>query len=422
MIKILTVHHTTPEVPGHTTILFRNVLRILREKIDVHMTWVIHSPERIDTTSFEDQNTSFVYMTDYKDAVEILKKVKPDLVYVIPGFNAPDCAFLLAAKYLKIKVVGGEIGIFFFIKKSKNMISKILDVVQTNPFSVKRRSFTKMKFFIHKHIFLLRTYTAIHWNIIMIFKDYLQIIRLHLHTIDFVKIHDCDLYFIDSQKAVDELVNLGYDASKMKVTGNPSCDLFFKNMKKLENVRKDTGEIRVLLLTITVTGESKKTMLKQRNAFVIGVINQKNKSKHNMSLTIKIHPTNENYDEYKKLVDSVDPTLTVNQKGDLLGYFENSDVVITPTASTASILALIYGKPVVIWNVFETEYDVLLDNKLVIECKNEHELIPSIEKALIFHPSQKKIEDFLEEQFYKKDGKAAERIAGLMLEMIEIKD
>ena len=125
-----------------------------------------------------------------------------------------------------------------------------------------------------------------------------------------------------------------------------------------------------------------------------------------MVLTIKIHPTNENYDEYKKLVDLVDPTLTVNQKGDLLGYLENSDVIITPTSSTASILALICGKPIVIWNVFETEYDVLLDKKLAIECKNEYELIPSIEKALIFHPSQKKIEDFLEEQYYKKDGKA----------------
>ena len=58
-------------------------------------------------------------MEDCDNAFEILEKEKPDLIYVIPGINAPDYAFSLAAKSLKIFRIGSELGNVLFTKKSK---------------------------------------------------------------------------------------------------------------------------------------------------------------------------------------------------------------------------------------------------------------------------------------------------------------
>lgn len=421
MIKILTVHHTTPEVIGYTTILFRNVLRILREKTDVHMTWVIHSPERIDTTSFEDQNTSFLDITDYKDAVEILKKVKPNLVYVIPGFSVIDYAFLIAAKQLKIKTIGGELGNFLFIKKGSGILSRISDIFNINLNSEWKRNFLKQKFFLVKHIFLIRTYITLKWNVIKITKNLSDILRLYLPgATEFTKFEDCDLWFVESQKTMDTLIEHGYDKSRIKITGNPTYDLAFQKIQKLEK-RDKQKEIRVLILTMTVFGEKKKKMQKQRDLFIKGVITQINQYKKETLLTIKIHPTNENYFDYKKIIDSIDSKLVIHQKGDLAEYLKNTDIVITPVSSTGVVFTLISNIPIIIWNVFEVEEDVLLKNELAIECKNENDIIHSIEKALVFQPPIKKVDSFLSEYFFKRDGKASERIADIMLEMIDNK-
>ena len=91
---------------------------ILREKIEVELVWVIHSNSDISKYAY-DKNEKIIKMEDCDNAFEILEKEKPDLIYVIPGINAPDYAFSLAAKSLKIFRIGSELGNVLFTKKSK---------------------------------------------------------------------------------------------------------------------------------------------------------------------------------------------------------------------------------------------------------------------------------------------------------------
>ena len=113
MVKILIVNHTLPDKRGYTTVLFQNLLPILREKVEISLIWVISS--NLDISGYEcKQDEKIIKMSDYDNASEILKNEKPDMVYVIAGINAPDYAFSLAAKSLKIFRIGSELGIPFF--------------------------------------------------------------------------------------------------------------------------------------------------------------------------------------------------------------------------------------------------------------------------------------------------------------------
>ncbi len=418
MKKILTVYHSLPENYGYTPILFRNVLEILRKKINVHVTWVIHNEEKIDTKKFENNETSFLHISDFKNAVQILEKVKPDLVYVIFGFNAPDHAILLAAKYLKIKVVGGEVGNFLFLKNPKNRLSMVLDKIQLilgNNFS-----FKKLRFFIYKHIFLLRTYFAVHLSMKTIFKEWVEILRIYTFPgIKYVNLQNLDLLFVESQKTIDDLLKYNINKIELKPVGNPSYDLAFQSLNKFKNIKNKSDQVNLLILSMTVIGDTQKTVKKQRELFIGEIIKKIKKSNQKYFITLKIHPTNENYSDYEKIVNKIDPTIKIHQKGDLLDFLQDADVIITPASGTAIVFSLIINKPIVIWNVFKIDDDILIKRKLVIECKNENHIIESIEKALVFQPSKSKVDMFLEEYYYKNDGKASERIANIMLDIME---
>jgi len=99
MLRILTIHNTMPNVKSYTTILFENVLPILRIKTKVHMTWLIYQPEKLNLKD-EERETTILDIHDFKNAVEVVNKVKPDVIYVFPGLNIPDYTLALAAKFL----------------------------------------------------------------------------------------------------------------------------------------------------------------------------------------------------------------------------------------------------------------------------------------------------------------------------------
>ena len=104
-------------------------------------------------------------MSNFKNPVEIINQEKPDLVYAIPGISIPDYAFALAAKYLKIPVIGSEMDSnFLFIKNMRGMISTSNKLRQSD-IAKKSNQFFK------KHLFLIKTQLALRWNIFQIMKD-----------------------------------------------------------------------------------------------------------------------------------------------------------------------------------------------------------------------------------------------------------
>ena len=127
--------------------------------------------------------------------------------------------------------------------------------------------------------------------------------------------------------------------------------------------------------------------------------------------------------DYESLVHPLDSSIPVHQKGDILEFLNDSDVVISFQSSTAEVYALLCKKPVVICNFFDLKGDAFLERDLAIDCKEPSSLLELIHLGLEKNPAtEQKCNDFIREFMFKWDGRAGERICDKLLELYEKKD
>ena len=403
-MKILIVHHTMPDIPGFTTKMFDGVLPILKKYVNTQATWVIHSEPNLVTKSEPDEK--IINMSNFKNAVEIINQEKPDLVYAIPGISIPDYAFALAAKYLKIPVMGSEIGNNLFMKKMRGVISTS-NSIEKSDFKEKSPRFVK------KHLFLIKTQLAIGWNIFQIMKDVVFFAAVYFPIIyknpDYMPKFELDRIFVQSNKTIQKLVALGFNKSKLVSTGDPSYDEFFQLLETSKKSNTQRNKKNILILTTILFGESRKNVLSQRRFFVEEII--KAIPRNEFEIIIKIHPTLEDLKDYTNIVEPINSSVNVTQNANLVELILNADIIITPVSGTSAVCALIARKPIIIWNVFNVENDALIQNELALPCKDQKMILEQIRKAETWLPNEEKIEQFTREYLHASDGKASERTA-----------
>ena len=404
-MKILIIHHTAPDIPGFTTKMFDGVLPILKKYVNTKATWVIHSEPNLVTKSEPDEK--IINMSNFKNAVEIINQEKPDLVYAIPGISIPDYAFALAAKYLKIPVIGSEMGAnFLFIKNMRGMISTS-NKLQQSDIAKKSNQFFK------KHLFLIKTQLALRWNIFQIMKDIIFFTTVYFPIIyknpDYMPKFELDRIFVQSNKTIQKLVALGFNKSKLVSTGDPSYDEFFQLLETSKKSNTHRNKKNILILTTILFGESRKNVLSQRRFFVEEII--KAIPRNEFEIIIKIHPTLEDLKDYTNIVEPINSSVNVTQNANLVELILNADIIITPVSGTSAVCALIARKPIIIWNVFNVENDALIQNELALPCKDQKMILEQIRKAETWLPNEEKIEQFTREYLHASDGKASERTA-----------
>ena len=394
-----------PDIPGFTTKMFDGILPILKKYVNTQAIWVIHSEPNVVTKSESDEK--IINMSDFKNAVEIINQEKPDLVYAIPGISIPDYAFALAAKYLKIPVIGSEMGAnFLFIKNMRGMISTS-NKLQQSDIAKKSNQFFK------KHLFLIKTQLALRWNIFQIMKDIIFFTTVYFPIIyknpDYMPKFELDRIFVQSNKTIQKLVALGFDKSKLVSTGDPSYDEFFQLLETSKKSNTQKNKKNILILTTILFGESRKNVLSQRRFFVEEII--KAIPRNEFEIIIKIHPTLENLKDYTNIVEPINSSVNVTQNANLVELILNADIIITPVSGTSAVCALIARKPIIIWNVFNVENDALIQNELALPCKDQKMILEQIRKAETWLPNEEKIEQFTREYLHASDGKASERTA-----------
>ena len=166
MIKILTILHTLPNVKSYRTLCFERILPYLRSKTDVHITWLVYQPERLKIESQIDPHTSILDIHDFKNAVEVVQQVKPDIIWVAPTLNLPDYALSLAGKHMDIPVVG-ELVTELMKNTSKFEVSKSYfkkffeSSIPTDVIDSNNKFMRRGRFFLFKYQFVLKTQLAI---------------------------------------------------------------------------------------------------------------------------------------------------------------------------------------------------------------------------------------------------------------------
>ena len=427
-LRILTIHHDTPDVQSYTTIFFEKILPILKSKKKVHMTWIVCKNEKIGEMPNTLHDTTVLDIHNFSNIADVIEKVKPNLVYVMPGLSVPDYTLSIAAKYFKIPVIGGEIGIEFFSKNSKiqlfkSLISKFFQSTNSSLNPEKKQIMGKGRFFIYKHMLLLKTQIEIKYSPFKIIKEFLLIFFMYLFggrkNFRFDSMFAVDLHFLDGEIMIKPLLDAGFKKSTLVVTGNPIHDDIFQKLQNSQYVPNNSKKIKVLLVTNSIPGFDYNWIKTKRDHMINKIIREINNSNETINISIKIHPSQESLEEYRNLIHKIDPTIMIYQKEPILALLEESDVIISPSSSTAMLCGLLLRKPLIIHNCFQTEHDELLERKMVVECKELSDIISSIHTAVKSKPSDKKIDEFIKNVFFKSDGHAAERISDSIFRFLD---
>jgi len=362
---------------------------------------------------------------DYDNALEVVNKIKPDIIF---GGGFPS-AFIssslqIAGKFKNIPVVNvvnliqfrdkkfSEIGTFFKLFVSSTIPT---DTTNSNNHFMRRGLF-----FISRLKFLLKTQSKCKSK--FLFKlNYFYILFLAFFSKKYISFHPLispDLNFLTGKSHLKYLIDLGFNPSTLIVTGLPSYDsiLSAKNPKKMFSEIKKILFISDTLFEHGIWSETKQFTL------VKNILNSLTKISPSLDISVKIHPSYSNYDTYKSLIDEIHPSIKLHQKIDLLTLIDQTDLIISfSSISTASINALISKKPIIICNPIPLENDLFLEKKLAIYCKNPERLDNIIKNIHDFLIDDKDIDKFVEDFLFAADGKASYRISQEIIKIIQNK-
>ncbi len=420
-LRILVPTHIMPNVKSVTTMFFDNLLNMLKTKVNVHIIWLVYTPEKLGSPIQQTSDTTVLDIHDFKNAVEVIQKVKPNIIYASPTWSFIDYALSSAAKSFDIPVfcmIYSDI----FSKKTKveiiisDFTRFFQNSIPTDTEQNEKQFMRRGRFFIYKYLFLLRTKMILKTDrlhtIFMIWKFILSDKLDPKFGIDVIQ-------FLENENSLKQKLDIGFKKSNLVITGNPIYDTAFQKLSEEKSSVNKDNVIHVLVAPSTLYEHGVWTR-KQRDKAIAETITKLHENMNEISIVVKIHPSSSVLSEYQSIIHSIAPSIPIYQKGDILEFLINADVMVSFEASTAEVFALLSRKPIVICNFFNLKEDVFLERNMAVECKDPSYLFKSIQQALSSNPaSEQKIENFIREFMFKWDGHAKERICDKIMMLVK---
>ena len=100
MLRILVINEVSPQIKNRTSIIFEKIVPILSKKNEIEIFWLSYDYKKNQKTT--ESWYKLLHVHEFKNAKDVIEKVKPSLIYVMPGFSPIDYAFLLTARFFKI--------------------------------------------------------------------------------------------------------------------------------------------------------------------------------------------------------------------------------------------------------------------------------------------------------------------------------
>ena len=403
---------------NRTTIFFNNIIPHLSKLIEVKVYWLITDDygqkHNVISPQYE-----YLFMSDFKNAMEVCEKIKPDAIYHLVGWHIVDYAFVIAKKILKIPSFSigegyGENDHFDEVDYADTkaiILQYVREFFETKSIEEQKVKKSRGMNFIKKTLFLIKTMKAVNrsWvKTIPIMWEFFQIGKKQLKKgFDKFAKFGADIIFAENMSQVKLLVTGGIKRENIVMVGSPIFDNAFTKRKQLSE--KINNKLNILFITANISGlQGKSNWTKSKRNQMTKELADRFDHAPNTALTIKIHPISENYKEYEDMLESF-KNVNLCQVDYIVDLLEKSDIVITPCTSTATSIALVMKKPIIIWNHFQVMGDLFLSKGFALECKNKDEIEYCVDNVKEFTDQNKeKIDKFVKEEY--GDGYATQRI------------
>lgn len=373
---------------------FKPIIDGLRKKINFEIILIGNSVQ----TQYK--NKSKYNVNKFKNALELLDIIKPDLIIVTSGYEFISRSFLIGAKKKKIPSILITSGVLNFKQKQK--------ITKTIPVRINQIiKFGKIIF--KKYSFLIKTIIKSDLGFRYLCKTIIKDVYIPFKTFYNEFIENADLYIFSNLDWKQFAIKSGVNEDKIKVVGEYALDYFYKRKIELKKINYKKEQLKILFITVGMVehGIWKPSMHEKLIKEIVESINIYLK---NTVLQIKIHPTAENLENYKKMVFPIDSAIKIIQKGELSSLISESDLIITYGQSSGLLEVLLLNKPIIMINMFNESYSFIQED-IVIECKTAAEMIEVIQSKKFMKINNENIKKFLEKKIYKFDGKCGERAA-----------
>lgn len=395
---------------GHLK-FFKSILKNIGGKYVIEEIWVCSVGGKI-INKYEEGNYEY-NVFGFKNAFDILDKLKPDLILLTNTQEHIQRSILIAGKFIKIPSVVIKTDNFNYLpneKRSKIIIKRIsMLFLKPSP------SWPILGILISKkYYFLIKTLKKIGRNIfsilVYLIKDILKLSKSY--SIE-LQNDDADLYLVNNSDWLDYGKKVGIDENKIKVIGEIIFDDDFDKISKLKKV--SNSQLEILFLTAAIA-EHGFWSFAQRDKVISKVILGIKNNLFNYNLKIKIHPTSETLEHYKKIIEQIAPKTKIYQKEDLIELINQSDVVIALGDTGALYSVVLLKKPIILINLYNNEW-FFANQKFVNEYKSIKEMINFLKNEK-FSINIKDYEEFIDKSIHKFDGKCGERAADYIFKLL----
>ena len=433
-MKLLVFSTTIPPKKSLRVNTFETLHRALKKRIPMELIWVVYQPTRFEKIIMDDQTVYCIQ--EFSDAVDLLKKLNPDLVLVSNYTELVHYSASLAAKTLGKPLVGfsgAKIDNRVFGKKFENLkietssisgLKKFLQDRVPGDSDEQSQSLRRGRFFLYKYRFFIKTQLAVKTNIFKIFflllRDFINFglnRPLRFSTL-------AEHYLLWDELEINRYRYYGIPTEKISVVGNPLLDDIFHKISTVKTRTITNDKIKILIFTDSLY-EHGIWSYEERESFLKNLFGKLQEDK-TILFDLKIHPTTESKTYYQKLSKKLGFTAKIFQSEDLYDLINDYDIIVTYGTSTAHTELSLCGKKTILIPTKSLPTFVLVDEAIaaghVKRCNSFTDLIPLIHD---FHKQEINLtKEFVEQRtkyFYKFDGKSGERAADSIIKFIETK-
>lgn len=238
------------------------------------------------------------------------------------------------------------------------------------------------------------------------------------------------LIAVTGEYTKEMLVSQGLDASKIVVIGQPRWDELVtqhpnSNTEKVTNTLRLNPAKRIILLTTQPLVESNMWTKEDRELFITTIINTVARIE-GYTLIIKLHPR-DTRDAYEEIIHhhNLKDKCILYQNENLHALLRSCDVLLTHICTTA-LEAMILKKPVIAVDFkYPTKGTPYVDAGAAIGVDKTDLLLEAIQTVLSEGTQKRQMEverdRFVRHCAYLQDGKASERAARLIMQLIDTK-